>query len=155
LILIDRERCTGCGACLEICPESAIYLFEGKAVVDETLCRACAVCVAACPEGAIRVAEAPAEAQPLPAEQSAPRPIPAQAQPSLVKAEPAPLTLSLRSRVLPAVGAALAWTAREIGPVLADYLARRLEQRSARSRKDGECRGGGGGKRRRRRRRGG
>ena len=150
MILIEQERCTGCGACLEACPRGALYLLEGKAVVDEALCRECALCVAACPEGAIRLAEAPApaEAAPLPAVQTPSPVVP-------VQVKPAPLAVPLRKRVLPVVGAALAWTAREIGPVLADYLVHQLEQRRSGSQKNDQCRGdGGGGRRRRRRRRG-
>jgi NAD-dependent dihydropyrimidine dehydrogenase PreA subunit len=50
----DLERCTGCGACVEICPVEAITLEDGRALVDEETCTGCQACVDACPEGAIQ-----------------------------------------------------------------------------------------------------
>lgn len=53
-VWIDIERCTGCGACVEACPQGAIALVDGKAQLDEALCRGCEVCIDACPEDAIQ-----------------------------------------------------------------------------------------------------
>jgi NAD-dependent dihydropyrimidine dehydrogenase PreA subunit len=50
---IDRSECMGCGACLEVCPESALYLVEGKAYVDASRCTECGCCVEVCPAEAI------------------------------------------------------------------------------------------------------
>ena len=51
-IAIDSGRCTGCGACVESCPFSAIRL-EGTASIGDG-CRACGLCVESCPAGAIQ-----------------------------------------------------------------------------------------------------
>ena len=54
-VWVDVTRCTGCGACVEVCPVEAIAaLVDGKARVDEELCTGCGACVDACPEDAIQ-----------------------------------------------------------------------------------------------------
>jgi NAD-dependent dihydropyrimidine dehydrogenase PreA subunit len=53
MMQIDVEMCTGCGDCLEACPNDAIALVEGKATIDIESCLTCGACEAACPEGAI------------------------------------------------------------------------------------------------------
>ena len=42
------ERCAGCGACVEACPEDALGLVDGKALRDYDRCRVCGKCVQAC-----------------------------------------------------------------------------------------------------------
>lgn len=50
--------CSGCGACVEACPDDALELdVTGRPVLDAKACLACGKCVAACPEGSMRVAE--------------------------------------------------------------------------------------------------
>jgi NAD-dependent dihydropyrimidine dehydrogenase PreA subunit len=127
LITIKQERCTGCGACLDVCPHGALYLLEGKAVVDEALCRECEACVAACPEQAIVISEmAP---QPV-AEPAAVPAVWQQPEVIRVETEPAPLVVPLRARVLPVFGAALAWGGREIVPRVLDVLLDVLDRRA-------------------------
>jgi NAD-dependent dihydropyrimidine dehydrogenase PreA subunit len=53
-VWLDEARCTGCGACVEVCPTGALTLVEGKAHLDDTLCRACEACIQACPAGALQ-----------------------------------------------------------------------------------------------------
>ena len=157
MITIDATQCTGCGACMEICPSGAIYLVEGKAVVDRELCTECEACVTACPIKAIAIVS---EAQPVP--ESA-RTMAVQQQPEVIRVatvrEPAPL----RSRVLPVVGTALVWAGREVLPRLADILLDALDRRAARPQLNGGSRrreslasgNQGGGRQHRHRRRGG
>ena len=55
---IDPKLCTGCGECIDACPEDAI---EGKDnfihMIDQDMCEQCGKCVAACDECAILTAE--------------------------------------------------------------------------------------------------
>lgn len=59
-VRIDIERCTGCGTCIDICPEKVFELQEEKEikvskVVAENLCFACRACEVRCPERAIAI----------------------------------------------------------------------------------------------------
>ena len=45
------ETCTGCGACVSVCPRGAISR-ENPRVTDETLCISCGACIRICPEKA-------------------------------------------------------------------------------------------------------
>lgn len=47
--------CKGCGTCVKICPNNALSLENGKAVVDHKLCILCGYCNPVCPEFAIRL----------------------------------------------------------------------------------------------------
>ena len=51
-IRVDREKCSGCGACIESCPFDAIGMKDEKAEINE-LCQLCRACLSVCPEGAI------------------------------------------------------------------------------------------------------
>ncbi len=51
-VTIDKEKCTACGACVDVCPVDAIKI-EDKAVVDEETCIDCGTCVDECPVEAI------------------------------------------------------------------------------------------------------
>jgi predicted aldo/keto reductase-like oxidoreductase len=60
--ILDRERrliiepwCTGCGECVESCPNYALDVSLGKAVVDTAQCLLCGYCVASCPDFFMKV----------------------------------------------------------------------------------------------------
>jgi len=56
--IIDLEKCTGCGDCVDSCPLNAISLTdEPKAVVDENECTDCGTCVDTCTSEAISMPE--------------------------------------------------------------------------------------------------
>ena len=53
---LDRETCTGCGTCTEVCPHGVFALSEGKAaILDRGLCMECGACARNCPAAAISV----------------------------------------------------------------------------------------------------
>jgi Fe-S-cluster-containing hydrogenase component 2 len=52
-IAIDKEKCTGCGECVDSCPLEAISMKDDKAQVDLDTCGGCGACVDVCAVGAI------------------------------------------------------------------------------------------------------
>lgn len=63
IIHIDREKCSGCGACASACHEGAIEMVDGKAkLVRENFCDGFGDCLPACPTGAITFEEREAPA---------------------------------------------------------------------------------------------
>jgi len=108
---VNRDRCTGCGACVEACPAGAVRLVDGKADIDATMCRGCEACVDACPERAIATVSEPvaAESRLVPAE------------PTARTALTVPPVGGTR-HVRPWLGAALVFVAREVVPRLATSL---------------------------------
>lgn len=64
-ILIDREKCDGCGLCVTACHEGAIELVDGKAaLVRADVCDGLGDCLPACPQGAISFTDGPAQVNP-------------------------------------------------------------------------------------------
>ena len=51
--LSNPEACTGCEECVEVCPENAISMDDGKPVINEIMCSGCGACIPACPEDAL------------------------------------------------------------------------------------------------------
>ncbi len=56
---VNQEKCTGCGACTEVCPTEAIHVQDGKAGISLD-CIDCGSCPRVCPEGAIKMIAASA-----------------------------------------------------------------------------------------------
>lgn len=56
-MLIDKQKCSGCGVCVPYCPFAAISLIDDVAVIDQDLCVECGNCirprVVRCPKKAI------------------------------------------------------------------------------------------------------
>jgi ferredoxin len=155
VITIDLEQCTGCSTCVEACPTGALYLVEGKATLDGALCHECEACIAACPTEAIRLVTPERELAAEPVRVPTRQP-----EPEVLQVRTPSAPVPLRARVLPVVGATLAWAGREIMPWLADLLLDSLDRREVRQDTPGAGRGTGraekgGSRRHRRRRRGG
>ena len=52
----DRDMCTGCGMCVEVCPHAVFSIEERKArVADRDACMECGACDRNCPAKAITV----------------------------------------------------------------------------------------------------
>ena len=56
MILIDREKCVGCGMCIADCIAQIIKIEDGKAAANGE-CLHCGHCVAICPEKAVSIPE--------------------------------------------------------------------------------------------------
>ncbi len=52
---IDRENCSLCGACIDICPFDALALKEDSVELAWEKCLGCGACEAMCPSGAARL----------------------------------------------------------------------------------------------------
>ena len=56
-VIRDEDRCTHCGACITICPTSALYMDKKtmQVIFDAEKCIACELCVKGCPPRAMKV----------------------------------------------------------------------------------------------------
>lgn len=49
------ENCTGCAACMKVCPNDAIHVVKKKSVINPVSCIGCFECMHVCPEHAIDI----------------------------------------------------------------------------------------------------
>jgi len=62
IVNINRERCIGCGKCVEACLTKALAIVDGKAMlINERLCDGFGSCIAVCPSHAIELVYREAE----------------------------------------------------------------------------------------------
>ncbi len=54
-VQVDKEKCSGCKACVDACPSSAITVPDATAEVAEADCIDCGACVDSCPNGALKM----------------------------------------------------------------------------------------------------
>ena len=62
-LILARERCVLCGACVAVCPQGAQHLENGQRSIDRALCRACGRCAEACVSGALALRGYPMRAR--------------------------------------------------------------------------------------------
>jgi MinD superfamily P-loop ATPase len=55
--ILDEERCTGCGRCMEVCRFDAIRQKNGQVmvIIDPVVCEGCQLCALVCPVEAIQM----------------------------------------------------------------------------------------------------
>ena len=145
MVFVDADRCTGCGLCMEACPNSAISVTDGVARIEQALCRECEVCLSTCPTGAISAVR-----EPIGSARPTPDPI------RLVAPVP-----QLSGSPQPWLDRALAYIRWEVVPQVSAFLRSRGQQpwpvslhRAPTAPGRGNRGGWGGGRRGRRRRRG-
>lgn len=55
-LALDREKCVGCGECVNVCPHSVFEVKDKKAmIVDRNGCMECGACKMNCPVEAVSV----------------------------------------------------------------------------------------------------
>jgi len=53
---LDREKCTGCGMCLVVCPHPVLSMTDGHAwIQNRDACMECGACAQNCPTEAVTV----------------------------------------------------------------------------------------------------
>jgi len=53
--VINKNLCTGCGNCVEVCPPLALSSTAGKVALEEEFCEECGFCAVECPTQAIEI----------------------------------------------------------------------------------------------------
>ena len=56
-LMINLEKCIGCGLCTKDCVAGCLEIEDGHAVLAKQLCISCGHCVAICPENAVSIPE--------------------------------------------------------------------------------------------------
>ena len=58
IVVIDEEKCDGCGNCILACAEGALQIIDGKAkLISENYCDGLGACLGECPQEAITIEE--------------------------------------------------------------------------------------------------
>jgi ferredoxin len=111
MITVNQADCSGCGECVEVCPQEAIRLVAGHIEIDQTRCNDCGLCIDACLNGALKHDQLMV------------------VQPAEII--PAGVGRTQRGGALSTVGSALAYIGAEILPWALPVVIDILEQRTA------------------------
>lgn len=52
-VKINKEKCTGCGECAELCPVEALSIENNTVSVNDEECIDCGACESICPANAL------------------------------------------------------------------------------------------------------
>jgi ferredoxin len=55
IVSLDKEKCNGCGTCVDKCITGAVTMEDGKANIDYSICKVCGRCASLCARDAIEV----------------------------------------------------------------------------------------------------
>ena len=55
MVMVDEEKCTGCGDCIDRCPMEALSMQDDIVVRDADRCIGCGLCISVCPTSALRM----------------------------------------------------------------------------------------------------
>jgi ferredoxin len=62
IVIIDEDKCNGCGLCIPTCAEGALKIINGKAkLISDRYCDGLGACLGQCPYNAIAIKEREAE----------------------------------------------------------------------------------------------
>ena len=59
MVIVDEDRCKGCGLCVSVCPANILQLAEDRfntkgyrpvEVIDPEACTGCGICATICPD---------------------------------------------------------------------------------------------------------
>ena len=57
MIIVDKNTCDYCSACISVCPPDCIEVSENDLTVDHFLCIDCDLCIKICPVEALSTNE--------------------------------------------------------------------------------------------------
>lgn len=63
-IEVISVRCIGCGICVDVCPNEALVMQDGRTTLVAVLCEGCGVCVGFCEQKALELPQQTGEETP-------------------------------------------------------------------------------------------